>query len=500
MKFAREFKAALQSGDYPEEWCKAAIPYPTLKKCLNKIRAEFQAMGLDADTLRQLLAAQAVSTRGDQIPLAKYKFDVSDSAVQTHFTIFVDLEDGVVVDASLSPASKAFLEKQADIRRSSVADDQLTGESSLDGGSPMPDAIVDESDDESGPSSSLSSPPGERVGSSGTGGARQKSFQRVEVSLTADSEFFGLIYRDMAQLERIGQAEQAAITAEVVALGQEVSAVARPERKKRTWFGSSSAKASANQTTTAVAHHKYASDLTLWRELLELYLDAQVFFSTRERDHGKARTSAQASRQLDWFQEQVKSRGLLQHFQLAASLATYQHFLMLNKRLYLNLRFRELNQTAQSKILKKFDKWTALDVSRTFPDATRHHHDMLVDSLARDVCARIAEDVVAVVPRLEDYTCPVCLSIAWMPVRLLCRHVFCVRCVIKMQREEQKFCPLCRGEVVMQADLDNLDADLHRFLKLYFRQEVKEKQQANEIERGQELFGEGYKPTSCILM
>jgi hypothetical protein len=75
MKFAREFKSALKSGDYPEEWCKAAIPYPTLKKCLNKIRAEFQDMGLDADTLRQLLAAQAVSERGDQIPLAKYKFD-----------------------------------------------------------------------------------------------------------------------------------------------------------------------------------------------------------------------------------------------------------------------------------------------------------------------------------------------------------------------------------------------------------------------------------------
>lgn len=75
MKFARVFKAALKSGDYPEEWCQAAIPYPTLKKCLNRICAEFRDMGLDADTLRQLLAAQAVSERGDQIPLAKYKLD-----------------------------------------------------------------------------------------------------------------------------------------------------------------------------------------------------------------------------------------------------------------------------------------------------------------------------------------------------------------------------------------------------------------------------------------
>lgn len=285
---------------------------------------------------------------------------MSDSAVQTHFTIFVDLEDGVVVDASLSPASKAFLEKQADIRRSTVADGHLTGDVDGDGDSPMPDIVVDGSDDESDPPSSLSSPPGERVGRHDIAGARHKSFQRVEVSLTADSEFFGLIYRDMAELERIGQAEQVAITAEVVVLGQEVSAVAQPERKKRAWFGGASDKTSTNNTnninntntTTTIAHHKYASDLTRWRELFELYLDAQVFFSTRERDHGKARTSAQVSRQLDWFQDQVRRRGLLQHFQLAASLAAYQHFLLLNKRLYLNLRFRELNQTAQAKILK----------------------------------------------------------------------------------------------------------------------------------------------------
>ncbi|CAK7222251.1 hypothetical protein SBRCBS47491_004802 [Sporothrix bragantina] len=499
MKFAREFKAALKSGDYPEEWCQAAIPYPTLKKCLNKIRAEFQDMGLDADTLRQLLAAQAVSERGDQIPLAKYKFDVSDSAVQTHFTIFVDLEDGVVVDASLSPASRAFIEKQANIRRSSLAsNDQVSGAS---GKPPVPDMIVDDSDeeDDSGPPSSLSSPPGERQRIEPR--THHKSFQRFEVSLTADSEFFDLIYRDMAELERIGHAEQVAITAEVVALGEEVSAVAQPERKKRLWFGGGGSDAKSGTHSTAVAHHKYASDLSRWRELFELYLDAQVFFSTRERDHGKARTSVQASKQLDWFQDQVKKRGLLQHFQLPESMAAYQHFLLLNKRLYLNLRFRELNQTAQAKILKKFDKVTALGVSRTFPDAlSRRNHDLLVEGMARDVCARIAEDVIAVVPRLEDYTCPVCLSLAWLPVRLKCRHVFCVRCVIKMQRENQKFCPMCRGEVVMQADLDNLDFELEKFLKRYFRAEAKEKQKANEMERGQELFGENYKPTSCILM
>ncbi|CAK7272500.1 hypothetical protein SEPCBS57363_005162 [Sporothrix epigloea] len=495
MKFARVFKAALKSGDYPEEWCQAAIPYPTLKKCLNRICAEFRDMGLDAETLRQLLAAQAVSERGDQIPLAKYKLDVSDSAVRTHFTIFIDLEEGVVVDVSLSPASRAFIEQQATIRRKFLASIEQQGTNGT--GILQPIYVADgiDEEDESGPPSSVTSPPNERTHVQVF--EDHKSFQRFEVSLTADGEFFDLIHRDMAELGRIGHAEQIAMTADVVALGQEVSAVTQPEKKKHAWFGGGATNAKENAATQS----KYASDLARWRELFELYLDAQVFFSTRERDHGKAHTSVQASKQLDWFQERVKERGLLQRFQLPGSMIAYQRLMLLNKRLYLNLRFRELNQTAQTKILKKFDKLTSLGVSRTFPDAlSRRHHDLLVEGMARDVCARIAEDVLTIVPRLEDYTCPVCLSLAWLPVRLQCHHVFCVRCIIKMQREKQKFCPMCRGEVVMQADLDNLDADLEKFLKRYFRQEVKEKQKANEMERGVELFGEGYTPSSCILM
>lgn len=497
MKFAREFKAAIQSGDYPDEWCQAAIPYPTLKKCLNKIRAEFQEMGLDADTLRQLLAAQAVSSYGDQIPLAKYKFDVGKSDVRTHFTIFVDLEDGIVVDASLSPASRAFLQKQADIRRSSVSSAEATDSAgaSQESGDVSADASADVSEDVS----VADDDDVEMIDGDAKPRERQKSFQRVEISLTADSEFFGLIHRDMAELERIGQAEQASITSDVVALGKEVEAVARPELKRPIW---------RSQKHKEGVISKFESDLTTWREVFELYLDAQVFFSTREcdrnRNHGGARSSVQAAQKLDWFQDQVRKRNLLQTFRLQESRTAYQHFLLLNKRLYLNMRFRELNQTAQIKILKKFDKVTALGVSTTFPVALSRHHDgtadLLVDGLARDVCARIAQDVVAVVPRLEDYTCPVCLGLAWLPVRLSCKHVFCVRCVIKMQRDNNKFCPLCRGEVVMAADLDNLDEDLEKFLKMYFRQEAKEKQAANELERGVELFGESYKPTSCSLM
>lgn len=46
----------------------------------------------------------------------------------------------------------------------------------------------------------------------------------------------------------------------------------------------------------------------------------------------------------------------------------------------------------------------------------------------------------------------------------------------------------------------NLDHELARYMDLYFKKETKEKQKANELERGIEMFGENYKPDSCIVM
>jgi E3 ubiquitin-protein ligase BAH len=97
-------------------------------------------------------------------------------------------------------------------------------------------------------------------------------------------------------------------------------------------------------------------------------------------------------------------------------------------------------------------KRTAFGVSRKYPALVRPRQFM-TKNVAQSLCAQLTADVFSAVPRLEDYTCPVCMSLAWLPVRLNCQHVFCVRCVVKMQREFKKQCPLCRKEVVMKADL-----------------------------------------------
>ena len=151
-------------------------------------------------------------------------------------------------------------------------------------------------------------------------------FQRVEVPLVFDAEFFDILQNDVNNLDALQQEEQETLRKEVATLGHEVAAVTKPSRYSK-------------------------NDISRWRELFELYLDAQIFFSTHERDHG-ARKSDVALRQLMWFQNQVRDRKLVEHFKLPASRDAYTRFMELNATLLRNLKFQEINKTAIKKILK----------------------------------------------------------------------------------------------------------------------------------------------------
>jgi len=100
----------------------------------------------------------------------------------------------------------------------------------------------------------------------------------------------------------------------------------------------------------------------------------------------------------------------------------------------------------------------------------------------------MSSKLLAILPQLDDYLCPICQSISVKPVRLSCSHVFCVRCLVKLQRKAKRFCPMCRSDVVLSADSTNLDYGLLNFLRLYFPKEAKEKQKENEDEVVQEQW------------
>jgi len=77
MKFAHEFKEALQREGFPPHWVESAIPYGQLKKCIKKVEGELRSLGLDSQTLGLLIPPSPEQHQGadDAPPVAfKYRF------------------------------------------------------------------------------------------------------------------------------------------------------------------------------------------------------------------------------------------------------------------------------------------------------------------------------------------------------------------------------------------------------------------------------------------
>ncbi|KAM0322383.1 hypothetical protein ACHAQA_009450 [Verticillium albo-atrum] len=427
MKFAHDFKETLSRE--------------------GMVAGELNDLGLDPETLRQLLDPDSDS------PLAlKYGLKAAHDSefLRPKLTVLLHLQDGVAVDASLSSSSRTFLEHVSSLQATSTQQVALPPSPAADSeNAPGPD-----------PTSDLVSPVKSLTLSEASLGSASPAVpfsEQIEVPLVFDGKFFDMLQSDVNGLDALQAREELAMTEEIVALGREVSQLTKPSRLSK-------------------------SDLARWRAIFELYLEAQVFFSVYEQDHG-TRDSNSASRQLQWFQGEVTKRNLARQFKMTESREALVRFLRLNALLLKNIQFQEINRTAIHKILKKFDKRTSLGVSKTFPAQIRSDK-LLAGTMARDMCAQVSTELVSVVPQLNDYLCPVCFAIAYRPI----------------QRRREKHCPLCRADVVMDASADNLDIDLDRYMRKYFNKEVKEKTRANDIERGMEDYGPGYVHSDCTVM
>lgn len=273
----------------------------------------------------------------------------------------------------------------------------------------------------------------------------QPNTTRIKVPLTFDSEFFGLLEHGICGVDYLQEQEQSQMSKEVLDIGKIISRVAAPSSS--------------------------STDIARWRAIFEIYIQASIFFSSTEQDHG-IRSAEVATKQLQWFSEEASKRDLEKHFKSKESHAALDQFVRLNVRLLRNLKFQEINQTAMLKILKsmssgldtvecvlkmvpEFDKRTALGVKTTFPEFVAGR-PFLARTIAKAICFQLSQEVLSTVPQLNDYLCPVCFAIAYKPIRLRCGHIFCIRCMIVMQRARDSHCPLCRGNVVMEADSGKL--------------------------------------------
>lgn len=250
-----------------------------------------------------------------------------------------------------------------------------------------------------------------------------ENYQTVEIPLHSDSEFFQILRREMVVLADLQEREQNDLSQQVTQLGRDIGIITKSSstRSKKTLYA--------------------------WREILRLYTESQVFFSTGEMDTGQ-RNVETAQQRLVKFQETLardKDIGKLGK----ESQVTLAKFIRINTLLLQNLKFQDINRTALTKILKKFDKRTALRARSSLPEFLPE--PFIPQKMAKAVCYTISEEILSIVPQVNDYLCPICFSIAFKPVRLRCQHIFCIRCLITMQRARQDQCPLCRRGVVMEA-------------------------------------------------
>ncbi|KAF2011609.1 hypothetical protein BU24DRAFT_495757 [Aaosphaeria arxii CBS 175.79] len=480
MKFGQTFKEALKTEGFPPDWVESAISYSQLKKCINRLTSELAQVGLDPQTLGSLLKKVEdynKATENDDVESRPFEYllndddseeepiDGNDNAANgttasngsskkkrpfhPKLLFYVDEKTGDLHSAGLDEKTKRKLQMFA----------VQTGLSDI--------RVHEESPRESIASTDLPSPP-----INGHISKRRPGYRTVEVPLTSDSEFFSMLASELSGLERLQEREEKRMHDEIANLGMQVAKLTNPDRR-------------ANRKLIAV-----------WRQIFQIYLESDIFFGTTESDHSE-HDAAKAAERFQLFSQRIAEAGLVEKFKKPENLKALNTFMHINQEILQSLRFGEINQTAMNKILKKFDKQTALDVKATFPKQIAYPD--FSTHLAKQVCRTISTDLICTIPQLDDYSCPMCMDLQWRPVRLRCNHVFCIRCLIVMQTNKQHLCPLCREKTVIDACSDNLDIELAAYLKKWFPDEVKAKQKYNELMAGVDEYGEVYKEKCSVM-
>ena len=282
-----------------------------------------------------------------------------------------------------------------------------------------------------------------------------ESREEVYINLSADAKFLGALTSAFDDLESLQIEQKKKFAKSVEDLCREITKVAGPGAVTHSAFGK-------DKTRT--------NDLYVWREIFTLWVESSIYEGRSERNRGE-RDVESAEKRLHAFAAEVVKRGLgdSRHFKSKQSRKALDRFLELNMALLDIKKFYTANLEAARKILKKHRKMTALPTatflafagggnsgkrlqSATSKSNSNFGWTFYTISLPRVLLARLTETLIPVIPSIDDYNCLICQEIAFKPIRLNCGHIFCVRCLVKMQKRAQGDCPLCRAPVVLSAN------------------------------------------------
>lgn len=348
---------------------------------------------------------------------------------------------------------------------------------------------------------------------------------RVVLPLGADERFFNALVNAIRKLLQFLMEQQKDLVRHIEVLRDMIADVASPECN--------------------------GVDMYEWREVFLLWLECDLFESSREKDRGELSVSATETRFHQYLEELEKQGFLSSHesklvagnrlankmdswtlqapppnnpFKDPRSVQALEHFLRLVMALVSLKRFQRLNIESIRKILKKHGKKTALPASSSisYMAMSPQAHGLLqaasedapmpdVDwsqasagdllkslaalapmssraptqlSMPRILSSLLVKTLLPVLPPVDDYSCLVCTSLAWHPIRLRCGHLFCIRCLVKLQKQGDNHCPLCREiDAVKDADESNYDRRTADYMRLWFPREIEEKTEENKTDR-----------------
>lgn len=325
MKFARLFQEHLANDGYPPAWVNSAISYGQLKKCIKRVQRELITIGLDADTLHQLLSLAEAQQRladssidavsatepldeerrgsaasGDGNEPFQYRFEQEElkakKGAKIHIVprlqFVVDAKTGEPISAGLSPETRNYLHQLA--IKQDLTSIRITPETFESPDVPLPDDVPT---------------------------------RLIQIPLTTDSEFFRVLETELTGLAALQQNERQKLESEITGVGTVLSKAINADSKSS------------------------KKDLEKWRRLFECYIEAQVFFATHEQDHG-ARGSSAAAKNFAVFMKNAEQANLLKGWKTKESTLALRAFMAINDELLQALRFQEINNVAMTKILK----------------------------------------------------------------------------------------------------------------------------------------------------
>lgn len=460
MKFAKVLQQTLVEEDIPEEWVEAAIQYKVLKKCIGRVVKELEFLGLSKADLKLLLHDETDNTvevdTNETTPtnpiVAHYTLKKTKNKIVPYLKI-------VLNDTDTQQYTEDHVQELAAEIRSKIQNIMSTDDE---------DSHIVEIKEEENQLVLL--PTTSYRGHMDDGGVKVQNRNEIIIMLNSDSKFFKMLNSELKLLDDIRTQEEKQLVSIIDHLSDELLLVT-----------------------------KRRLDLYNWRELFRIYLDSEVFFRYNETSLALLeRTVGQVKANLAEFNARLEKAQVLDRFNKKLLLKSYQEFMAVNERLLKIIQFQSINTTALRKILKKFDKQTSLNISSRFPELISKDHIFINgSSMAQSICYTMQKKLLTLIPQIEDYTCPICMSVAFKPIRLACGHIFCVRCLVKMKQRGKTNCPICRYEdAIALADSGNLDLKAMELIKKNFPVEVKEKLKEIDKERYEEMVGN----KNCVIV